>query len=300
MDASLLSQIARGLYARINGRLSLNVSGYRIFSKSWAQEFMRRHKFRVRKATGDRTVSASHIVEVGKHFYETIGEIKSYNTRLIFNVDEFFCHLGTGANNTQQWTWERVSASKTQNVVIRTQKLGFTCSVLTNCYGEVVLFQIIWKGKTSAVHARPSPQQFPGHRDHPSVYQTNRPDSHFQSEHTWRDCLEHFKVEVRRIRMELGMVCAPAALLVDAAGQHNCTEEMLKDTGIRSIEIPRKCTHVFQPADMYVISCIKIQAKLGWNRYIQQVYTEHPEGEATQIITEAVVEVFLRSPHYNK
>lgn len=107
VDASLVSRVARGLYSRVNGTLSLDISGTAMFSKSWATTFLQKSHFKVRAATGDRTVSGKHIIDVGIPFYETIKGLRNVNPRLIFNVDEFFCNLETGANSTQTWTWER-------------------------------------------------------------------------------------------------------------------------------------------------------------------------------------------------
>jgi hypothetical protein len=296
VDAGLVSRVARGLYARNHGTLSIDIAGFRMFSKSWATRFLHKNNFKVRAATGDRTVSGKHIIEVGGPFYETIKGIKNMSPRLIFNVDEFFCNLETGANSTQTWTWERV-ASKKQNVIVRTDRVGFTCSVLTNCAGEVVLFQIIWKGKTDLVHVSPSQIQFPRHVEHPAVYQTHREDTHFQSEETWKAFLARFIREVDKIRGEFGDHTAPAALLIDAAGQHNGTVSFLEDSGIQTIEVPKKCTHVFQPADMYIISNIKQHAKVGWNRYIEDVYRTLPVEAATNVVTDAVIEGRKKTPY---
>ena len=85
------------------------------------------------------------------------------------------------------------------------------------------------------------------------------------------------------------------AILADAKkgpeeGQHNDTATFLANSNITTIEVPKKCTHIFQPADMYIISTIKLHAKAGWNRYIETVFREHPVEEAVSVVSDAVIE----------
>ena len=51
-----------------------------------------------------------------------------------------------------RWTWERIAVGEKKNIVIKTEKAGFTASVLCSADGKVHLLQTIFKGKTEGVH----------------------------------------------------------------------------------------------------------------------------------------------------
>ena len=83
-----------------------------------------------------------------------------------------------------------------------------------------------------------------------------------------------------------------------AAGEHNATTELLSGTGVYTLEIPRRCTHVFQPADMFIISGIKSHTKAGWKLYVQEVFrTSEADEAAVAIVCDSVVAGRMMAPY---
>ena len=292
-----LSDVSRGgVFKRAHGNLSVDISSRtNIFSRSWATSFMKKHQFAIRSRTGDNTVQPDYIVQRGTQFYSNLKPYENCNERLVFNVDEFFVVLnGNGANS--KWTWERIVPGRRQNVAIESAQLGYTCSVMTNMAGEIVLYQMIWVGETDRARASPSPEVFPAFRAHPAIFQTHRKDSHFQSSATWADFLSRFKERVQAIRLEIGDLSSKALLIVDAACRHSDTRKELEGKNIDVVEIPPKCAHVFQPGDACIAN-IKKNIDQGWGRYVEEVFTPHPVDQAVTSLDENAVRGRQKLPY---
>jgi hypothetical protein len=69
-----------------------------------------------------------------------------------------------------------------------------------------------------------------------------------------------------------------AVLIVDAATQHSFDElrAKLADHNCAVVKVPEKTTHVFQPADQYVIANFKKAVEEGYGRWIESVIA--PKG----------------------
>ncbi|KAJ9443144.1 hypothetical protein DIPPA_00754 [Diplonema papillatum] len=254
-----------------------------LFSVSWAKAEMARMGIRVRKATTDRTVSAKQIRDDGALFYKELSQTDVGCKALLFNMDEFFVHLD---NSNQQWTWERVKRGEKKNIAVASNKMGFTCSVLSSADGQIHLMQLIWQGKTTAVHAVPEGQP------HAKIMQQHSERSHFQCQATFAEWLSEFKIVVARIRVEHSLPTThKAVLILDAATQHVTEEVGLACENISIVQIPKKQTHCFQPADMFIISCIKQKAKKAWGAHIEELFTTSDAGDATKQLLDGRLKV---------
>jgi hypothetical protein len=108
---------------------------------------------------------------------------------------------------------------------------------------------MIWVGSTTRCHA---PLQ------HAILLQQHRPKSHFQDATTYREWFEKFVDVVKKVREDNGFAATePALLIVDAAPQHAVFEELEAAHHIVRVCVPKKQTHIFQPADQLVIANIR-------------------------------------------
>ena len=144
VTAYLFSRVARGIVTRARPTLTAQ-DRVALFSTSWARDEMGRMGLRVRRGTTDRTVTAGRIAADGRVFYDQLAATGVQHKSLLFNMDEFFCKMD---NAGRSWTWERVRKGEKKNIAIKSEKLGFTCSVLSSAAGDAHYLQMIWKGKT--------------------------------------------------------------------------------------------------------------------------------------------------------
>lgn len=200
----------------------------RHLSTEWARIQLTAHNFRPKAKTTTRIVTADAIVRAAEAFYKECAEAKCA-PELTFNMDEFFCLFGEENN---RWTW---TPKTDQCVPVSESKLGFTASILTSADGAVHLLQIIWKGKTSAVHSPCA---------HPKILQCHRRESHFQSSATFEVWQRKFIEIVEARRAALGKPADERAVLIyDAAPQHVLMRD-LDMANISTIQVPKKMTHI--------------------------------------------------------
>ena len=192
---------------------------------------------------------------------------------LTFNIDEFFVLL---SSHTGRWTWHRCSERRT--VALRDTKLGFTMAVLTSSDGKVHGLQMIWEGSTTRCHADDNDDP------HPLIWQDHQPESQFQCSATWLRFMDKFFEIVEAIRVGVN---GPACLIVDAAPQHALDKETVRrcvDHGVFLVRVPEKMTHVYQPADMFIIKTIKEKMNLAFTRYVRTISANYPADEAIVIM----------------
>jgi hypothetical protein len=157
-----------------------------------------------------------------------------------------------------------------QNVSIKEERLGFTCSAVTAADGTFVCLQMIWKGKTVASRARVQEQDLD-----PLILQCNQEESHFQNEKTWGELLSRIRNWFKK-RLEAPEYAGKRGLFIfDHAPQHGDIQKVkdfFHDTGVDILNVPKKMTHVFQPADMFVISCLKSLASKAWREWVEETF----------------------------
>ena len=252
--------------------LAIN-GGPLLFSVSWGNSFLKSNGFTVRAATTDRTVPACEVVAAGAKFFADLNKLRdnkdiTLDTRLTFNMDEFFVQLDAN----RSWTWHRVV--KGQPISISKLKLGFTASVCTSAAGEVVLVQIIWQGKTDAVHVDDLGDE--------RIVQMHRDGSHFQNAETFKQWATEMVRRIGRIRERENIPeDVKAVMILDQAPQHG-EVEIPGWSELIHLAIPKKMTHIFQPADSFIIANIKRWTKCAWRGYLQQVFRDNTIAEAVK------------------
>eukprot|EP00759_Apiculatamorpha_spiralis_P048728 PhF_6_TR44116/c1_g2_i4/m.67323 len=235
-------------------------------SMSWVKRFLHDQGYKVRATQTDRTVTDEEVIQGANEFYgvlKSVAATKKVEKQWTFNMDEFFCSLSS-CGSGWKWTWHR--ADDERAVAVRQCKLGFTCSVLSNAAGEIVLLQTIWKGLTAQVHAAGT---------HQKIYQDHRPDSHFQNGDTFNRWVQRFLVVLENKPQDV-----TAVLIIDQAEQHKC--ETLSNAGVCCVAVPKKQTHIFQPADQFIIAGIKAGTTAAWNKWVQQLFTANDVEEAVK------------------
>eukprot|EP00760_Papus_ankaliazontas_P007209 PhM_4_TR13305/c0_g1_i1/m.77158 len=65
--------------------------------------------------------------------------------------------------------------------------------------------------------------------------------------------------------------------------QHNCA--VLEACGFTIVKVPKKQTHIFQPADQYIIANIKELACQAWGNYVEDTFAKQDVDEAVQEIS---------------
>ena len=261
--AALVASVARGIKEQSSPKSTSLKRGPLKFSLSWAKDWMKQNNIRVRHATSDRTVTPNEVVEASKTFFS---QLESYKNRcekgLVFNTDEFFVCLGLGQANAT-WTWERIDPGESRTISVRREKQGFTCNVLSSAAGEIKMLQFIFQG-TSRV--------FVNVGSDPRVLQCAPKGSHFQDASTWATFLSRFKERLASEREAMKKPVAPALLIIDEATQHSGTDEILIGSSCDVVRIPKKMTHVFQPADQFVISGLKQRAIQLYNDDVSRIF----------------------------
>ena len=360
ITANRFASLARGMVVKM--RRDTNsvqpIPGVQVFSASWAKSTMEANGMRVRTATTDRTVPLADVITEGRAWWTALEVLKGTDPRLVLNVDEFFVKL----DDQHRWTWARCKKGEKLQVVVKDEKLGFTCSALSSLDGELVALQQIWKGETSAVHARVSPEE-----ENPRIWQMHQPASHFQNAATWKLFMERFVAVMGPVRAKViaerkqsvpapptstasttsaapvptridqstqtpasllsvelvkemmrdpkildeGVVekyllsnhreatAAPPAppapvveaeeavveccvyLLIDQAPQHT---EVAIPSWIKFLYIPKSLTHLFQPADQFVISCLKRHSVSGYHDWVKEQVQGYDDATAAKIL----------------
>ena len=266
VDCPLFAAFVRGIVETERPGATCLRGGVLKVSNSFAHQFLKSNGFKVRKGTTDRTVDASTVRRDGDLFFKQLASCGVTNPKFIFNVDEFFVTLDSA---NKKWTWVR--SSHYGAVALREHRVGFTASVFSSASGEIHCLQLLWQGKTSAVHADV---------EHRCVYQDHREDSHFQNSATWaRFCTHMLKLinGVRNNNMDEKVL-----FVFDQATQHNTTEELFANNNIVSVPIPKAQTHIFQPADQYIICGLRKKAKCAFDDWVANLFADNSISDAVK------------------
>ena len=240
VSAREYGSITRGIVEKHRPAILIAHGGPAVLDRHYARYWLRKQESRgVRAETTDRLVSDQDLVNASGPFY---ADLKSKGAgcprELMINADEFFVTLG----RNRKWSLQRRSEGK--YVTIRNVKAGFTASAITSAAGEIIKLQLNHKGDSNAVHAAPD-------EEHPRIFQTHQPVSHFQNAQTFSVLLNHVIEYVNNYRVCNNCPNQFAVFLLDAHGSHwtDGNEQMLAGANIRTVPIPKKMTHIWQPAD---------------------------------------------------
>lgn len=287
VSSTRISAITRGVIG-FHGRPCVLTTDGGSFnaSKTWCKKFMRNNDVSFKNHTTDRTAPDDDICSASIRF---IGELQKTKAPLIlhYNSDEFrvmFDPQGRG-------TWHPNSADKT--VAIATSKKGCTCTVTTNPFGLSDV-QLIWHGKTErcgVLNVIPDP----------IVWQDHQAKSHFQNANTFRNLVHRIVKRVKQDRIDNNMLDQPAVWIIDMASQHNIglTEKLLLEKNmIHVVHIEARMTHVYQPADQFIIPCIKNQITASLNEMWQDAFSTNAVNAAVEKMC-TTSETLLRQRVYN-
>ena len=71
-------------------------------------------------------------------------------------------------------------------------------------------------------------------------------------------------------------------LIIDGAPQHKC--QILLDSGVKIVSVPFKQTHVFQPADQWIIAMLRSLLLQGWSDWVEEVFANNDVQHAVSVI----------------
>ena len=282
--ARSVSRIARGTVRRC--RKGLIEAGVMNLGLTWAKEFMKRHGLKVRATQTDRTVTVEEVLKGKKTFYGQLHKLrddatKKYADWATFNMDEFWSSLDLGSLSGSAWKWTWHYADDPKPVSVAQTKLGFTASILSSADGKLHSLQMLWKGSTPASHATGSD---------PMIFQDHREDSHFQDEDTFNRWSVDFVKRWHALCAERGEYDVTPILIIDGAPQHKY--QILLDAGVKVVQVPYKQTHVFKPADQWIIAMLRSHVLQGWNEWVEEVFAENDVLYAVQqIITNSAPQI---------
>ena len=123
----------------------------------------------------------------------------------------------------------------------------------------------------------------------PRILQQHRADSHFQDADTWTEYIKKFGELVSEVRRVVAFdrgttVEEQRALFVfDMAPQHSLGPvEALGFVDV--VHVPGKMTHIFQPADQFVITNLRKHSEAAYGRFIEDVAAKYDQPTAARII----------------
>lgn len=210
-------------------------------------------------------------MKAGKELWRQIASVIAslqLDKRLVFSMDEFFVLLD---NQGQRWTWYRAVADAP--IPLSQSKTGFTSSVTVNAAGEVVMFDAIWEGATSTVHA----DVF-----HPKLTQHHRTGSHFQNATTFAVWAKNLAAHANQVKLQCGLDGVTPLLVIDQATQHGEYASLFPGWAI--IHVPKCMTHIYQPCDQYVIANIRKYLVAAWRQdVIQASFANAPQEQAVKM-----------------
>lgn len=274
-----LASIARGIVRNYNKTAQQKILNFAA-SQSWITGFIERRGLHFRRATTNRTVTAEEIYTEGQKFYKDLQDYRLKNAvavELVFNVDEFFVHnLVSGGKST----WSETAGAQT-TVAVAESKTGFTGSVTSCADGTLPLIQFIYKGMTEQVNANLSSEKIIDGIETTldDFIQCQRPETHFQDSDTWAlYCAKLREIVARKKKNSPSLKDIVPILIVDCAGQH--VETKVNLPGWQVFAIPAKMTHIFQPADQYIISNIRQKTRRGLSTNLEDRIAEGDLAEA--------------------
>jgi hypothetical protein len=257
---TLVSVAKVEVMSRNGGRDALLLAengGTMVFTRSWARHVLTQRAWKPLAKTTSRLVELGAVIDAGVLFYRLLRD-SGVLPKNLYNMDEFFMLLD---QEIAKWTWHR--AALRDNVALKEDKVGFTCSVTTSADGAFRFAQMIWEGKTARSHALVKSEHMS-----PLIVQHHNPNSHFQIRETFKEWMERFLVQAVRRR---GNTDDVIVLVLDRAKQHTYVgmDDDLAAAKCRIVLIPPAMTHVFQPADQLIIPTVRENIVKHSERYLE-------------------------------
>lgn len=283
--ASTASAVARGILSRSRPGLLKKEGGPAVMGREYARVLLKRNNWAKRAKTSDRTVPDTEVVEAAGPFFADVKRFaRCVPPCLLINIDEF-CLLLDGQS---KWTWH--PASRPGGIAIRDARLGFTVGVVSNAAGDVLLLQLIFKGSTNTVHA-----QVPMGGGNRLILQDHQPESHFQNADTFGRFVDWLLGHVSR-QLPQHAPGSRCLLLLDDAQQHwdPAVVRKARDAGVDFLKIPKKMTHIYQPADQYIIADLKRKVTVSWQGWVESLFASRDPDSAVAAMCTTSIPVLKR------
>ena len=132
---------------------------------------------------------------------------------------------------------------------------------------------MLWKGATAASHAE---------GDDPMIFQDHRSDTHFQDETTFNRWCEDFLKRWNALCTQRGEFDVTPILIIDGAPQHKY--HILLAAGVKIVQVPYKQTHVFQPADQWIIAMLRSLLFQGWSDWVEAIFAQNDVIHAVKLL----------------
>ena len=114
------------------------------------------------------------------------------------------------------------------------------------------------------------------------IFQDHRDDTHFQDEATFNRWCVDFLKRWNALCLERNEFDVTPILIIDGAPQHKC--QILLDSGVKIVPVPFKQTHVFQPADQWIIAMLRSLLLQGWSDWVEEVFANNDVQHAVSVI----------------
>lgn len=252
-------------------------------TRSWVRSLYQRMKFSRRMTTTSRPmITRSVYEEIKEQFLHEIStKVREHNIpdELIFNADQTPSKYVATGKVTMAGTNSKHVAIKGGN-----DKRQITLTVIESLSGEMLPFQIIYKGKTK--------RSLP----HNASKDTNNFLFSFNTSH-WSNEKETLRLidnvllpRIQEIKERLNLPDDQKSLLIwDAFKGQNTDAVMarLAELNILTVLVPKNLTHLLQPLDITTNGSIKKFERKAFSEYltkaIMDFLLDNPDGDVTKV-----------------
>ena len=179
-----------------------------------------------------------------------------------------------------------MAAKNTKHVAIKggADKRAITITVIQSLSGEMLPFQIIYKGKTKRSLPRSASKD-----KHNFLFSFNT--SHWSNEKETLRLINSFLApHIKEVKRDLGLPDDQKSMLIWDAFKRQNTEkvmERLEELNIVTVLVPKNLTHLLQPLDITTNGKIKKLERAAFSDYLTSVIMEHllenPGADVTKI-----------------
>ena len=241
---------ATAIVRRHDRNLLAENGGSVTITKTWAKSLLHRMGYVKRRGSSTAKMTVTDFEATKELFlldYRAIVEMEEIPPELVFNWE----HTGISIVPGSLWTMDLKSSKRVEIVGIsdKRQITAVLCGTLT---GDLLPFQLIYQGKTSACLP---------HIDFPDGWHVTCTPNHWSNEEKMKEYLEQIIIPyVQCKRMELKLASDHPALAVFDVFKGQQTDdisEILAKENIHALNVPANCTDRLQPMDLSVNKSVK-------------------------------------------
>lgn len=250
ITSTIVIAAAKAIIRKEEPKLLLENDGSISLTTDWAKSFLYRMNFVKRKGCSTKKVMVHDFEGIKLQFLDDIMafvKMEDIPDQLVLNWDHTAINIVPGSS----WTMDQKGAKKIE-IIGLDDKRQITAVVCGSLNGDVLPFQLIYQGKTSACLPK---IRFP--KDWLLSYTLN----HWSNEDKTKEYVQHIAIpHVQRKRKELKLHDTYPALVIFDMFKGQTTDsiyQMLEANNINVIGIPANCTDCLQPMDLSVNKAIK-------------------------------------------